>query len=920
MKGLIWFALFTLLCGVTQAQTTIQGTIKDDKTGEPLIGANVIVKESTDGAVTDWDGSFVITTDKEFPIFLDITYIGYRDISLQVESEDPLEIELAADTEILEAVEITGSRISEKQKAAPLTVESLDVIAIKETPSVGFYEGLGSLKGVDLTTASLGFTIINTRGFNSTSPVRSLQLIDGVDNQAPGLNFSLGNFLGASELDVLKVDLIAGASTSFYGPNAFNGVIMMETKDPFYHKGLSAKVKVGERGLFEGSFRWADAIKNKEGVEKFGYKINFMYLRANDWEAENYDPSFQSITDETNPGGIDAVNIYGDEGFGDFRDDGERVAFPGLGVFYRTGYREVDLVDYDTRNLKLGGAVYYKFDETTTLSASVNHGQGTTVYQGDNRFSLKGIKFYQTKLELEKNDKYFIRAYMTTEDAGDSYDAYFTALRLLDNQKSLSTWRNDYSRFWINNISPQVRQLEGYPTGFPGNNPDWFPQQEAVLNANSDQLFMWHNDARSFADQGLNGEPFLTPGTEEFNQEFNRIISTLPTAENAGTRFYDKSDLYHIQGEYIFDPLFGEIRVGGSFRYYTPDSRGTIFQDTMGRVIETWETGFYGGLEKKFVDNKLKLNVTLRIDKHQNFNWQASPAASLVYAPSLDNIFRISFSSAIRNPTLADQFLWYNAGPARLSGNLNGFDSLVTIESLIDFNQGRDPELLEYFDVAPIQPEKVRTIEAGYRGNIANKLWVDANYFFSFYTDFIGFNIGAEHEFDDFTNITTGVQVYRVAANATSRVTTQGFSVGLNYYLDNYIVFSGNYSWNKLNTAGTDDPIIPAFNTPEHKFNIGVSGRNMPVNFGFIRFKKFGFNVNYKWVEGFIFEGSPQFTGPIDTYDLLDAQVNWFFEDLDTTLKIGASNVLNKLQFQTYGGPRIGRLAYISLLYEFKKN
>ena len=90
----------------------------------------------------------------------------------------------------------------------------------------------------------------------------------------------------------------------------------------------------------------------------------------------------------------------------------------------------------------------------------------------------------------------------------------------------------------------------------------------------------------------------------------------------------------------------------------------------------------------------------------------------------------------------------------------------------------------------------------------------------------------------------------------------------------------------------------------------------MPVRIGSRVRHGFGFNVNYKWIEGFLFEGSPQFTGEIPTYDLLDVQVNWRFEKLNTTLKIGASNVLNKKQFQTYGGPRIGRLAYISILYQ----
>jgi outer membrane receptor protein involved in Fe transport len=118
----------------------------------------------------------------------------------------------------------------------------------------------------------------------------------------------------------------------------------------------------------------------------------------------------------------------------------------------------------------------------------------------------------------------------------------------------------------------------------------------------------------------------------------------------------------------------------------------------------------------------------------------------------------------------------------------------------------------------------------------------------------------------------------------------------------------------------TDDPIIPAFNTPEHKYNIGISGREVPLNIGNLKINSFGFSVNYKWVDTFIFEGSPQFTGIIPSYGLLDAQINWKINSIDTVVKVGASNLLNNLVFQTYGGPRIGRLAYISLLFELKNN
>ena len=188
--------------------------ITDDETGERLVGATVVLKETTVGAVTNTDGEFELTVQGSLPFIVVISYVGYVSQELVIDSPDQeLNISLNQDAYLIDDVEIKGSRLSEKQKESPLTVESMDIISIKETPSVNFYDGLGMLKGVDLTAASIGFKIVNTRGFNSTSPVRSLQIIDGVDNQAPGLNFSLGNFLGASEMDLQRVEIIAGANS-----------------------------------------------------------------------------------------------------------------------------------------------------------------------------------------------------------------------------------------------------------------------------------------------------------------------------------------------------------------------------------------------------------------------------------------------------------------------------------------------------------------------------------------------------------------------------------------------------------------------------------------------------------------------------------------------------------------------------------
>lgn len=913
------------------AQVTLSGTILDGETGEGLIGASVLAKGTTTGTVTDIDGGWSLTVSG-LPTILQFSYLGYTTREIEVTTADQdLNIRLGGDATTIDVVEVKGQRISDKQRQSALTVESLDAIAIKETPAANFYDGLGSLKDVDLTAASLGFKIINTRGFNSTNPVRSLQTIDGVDNQSPGLNFSLGNFLGASELDVNRVNLVVGAASAFYGPNAFNGVIAIETRDPFLQQGFSAQIKAAERNLFEGGLRYARAFKNKDGQDWVAFKVNAFGFRADDWVADNFDPVFDTDHDRSNPGGYDAVNIYGDEGSGAFDFSGFRSR-PGLGQIYRQGYREEDLVDYDSENLKLGAAVHFRLSpdkslESTELLLATNYSTGTTVYQGDNRFSLRNIQFYQHRLELRNRDDFFVRFYATHEDAGDSYDPYFTAIKLQEIFKPDGDWASDYATYWQSRIVPQLSAQEGWPSCFPVNCTlaEQDAQRAEFLNQPNirELLFEYHDEARAAAQQprGFNTESFYEVGTERFQEVFDSITSIPAMGNEGGTRFFDRSALYHLHGEKKWPNAWTpnedsrlEITAGANGRLYTPNSQGSILLDTMGRNIDTWEVGAYGGGTMHLRD-RWKISGSLRADKNQNFDLLLSPAASLVYTPNPTTTARVSFSSAIRNPTLNDQYLFYNVGRAILLGNIDGVNNLATVESVRDFSNSGNPDDLEYFDIPAIQPEQVRTLEAGYRTTIGERFYVDATYYYSFYTNFIGFNIGVDLDF--FGGIITDAQAFRVSANALDEVTTQGFSIGGNYYFGDYFSLNGNYSWNKLNTA-SDDPIIPAFNTPEHKYNIGVSGRDIP--FGLIDgINELGFSVNYKWVDGFLFEGSPQFTGFVESYGLLDAQVNFSVPRLHTTIKIGASNVLDNEVFQVYGGPRIGRLAYISATYELDR-
>ena len=942
-----------LLLGTVHAQYELRGTVTDKGTGETIIGAVVKLKGQDKGVSTDLDGKFVLKVAQLPPFTIVITSMGYAVQEIDVATLDqPISARMGPDEVMLKEALVVKERISDKQKQAPLTVETMDLLAIKEAPSGDFYESLGTLKGVDMTAASFGFKVINTRGFNSTSPVRSLQLIDGVDNASPGLNFSLGNFLGASDLDVQKVEVIAGASTAFYGPGAFNGVINMTTKSPWLFPGLSVSAKGGQRNMLEGALRWAEVLKDKDGKARWAYKLNLFALRADDWQARNYGTTVNSPTAAGNPGGFDAVNIYGDENTTTnnnyLQGITDRSGYPGLGVFLRNGYREEDLVDYSTDNLKAGVSLHHKLTDSLEVIVASNYSRGSTVYQGDNRYRLKDVQFFQHRLELRREGKWFVRGYVTHEDAGKTYDIFTTGVRLQEAAGPTDDWNVAYANLWSSWMRPQVEGRPDYittqeaPSFGITSAAQYIDWQDQWISANAGFLSGLHQLVQDSVNRLNNVEldPFYAVGTQRFNDKFNEITGKRFT--EGGSLFYDRSMLAHGMGEYTFKPRFAQVKVGGNFRQYLPNSGGTIFRDTADVVIRNSEFGLFAGAEKKLMEERLTATATLRMDKNQNFKALLSPALSFVYSKTPAHVWRVSFSSAIRNPTLADQYLYYNVGRAILLGNVDGQfeagrDSMFTIESFNLYrNNNLQRSLLDYFNVARLRPEQVKSIEVGYRGTHWESVYLDASAYRSWYTDFIGYIIGLDADFLLPGNVPPSrLQAYRLAANATSQVTTQGANLGLTWYRPK-MTWTANYSYNKL-TSGEDDPIIPAFNTPEHKVNAGFNTRERVIPGTDL--KRLGYGVNWKWVQGYTFTGSPQFTGEIPTYDMVDAQVSVSFPKQHLTAKLGASNLFGLSPLfdanipsderverawdngvtLVFGGPQVGRLAYLQLVYEWAK-
>jgi hypothetical protein len=320
---LLLAALFSISAS---AQTiTIKGNVKN-ASKENLPAVTVGVKGTNERTYTDPNGDFSIRVSK-LPVTLEISSVGYETKEVNVtDASITTNIELAV-------VAIPGSdvivystnRTPQRILEAPVTVERLSSSDLRNTSSSGYYEAINNLKGVDMHTASITFRTVTTRGFVKSGNTRMNQLIDGMDNQAPGLNFSVGNIIGLTELDVDNIELLSGASSALYGSGGMNGTLLLTSKNPFKYTGLSFNVKQGimhtdgkQRSpapYYDWSFRYAQNIK-----DKFAYKVTMQLVKASDWQADDYRNTDRSGIlskvvggDRQDSPGYDGVNVYGDE-------------------------------------------------------------------------------------------------------------------------------------------------------------------------------------------------------------------------------------------------------------------------------------------------------------------------------------------------------------------------------------------------------------------------------------------------------------------------------------------------------------------------------------------------------------------------------------------------------------------------------
>jgi iron complex outermembrane recepter protein len=931
---------FLLCCSVVLAQQApivkVTGRVIDSHRQAPLNGASIIVKdklinEKPVGVSANIKGEFTLFVSSSLPLTLLVSYIGYETANVIISDPETLNltIPMISEAKFADEVIVIGQRITVEELKSPITKDKITILDLQQAPSFNVYDAISNMRGVDMATQSLLINSVNTRGFNATTNLRFSQFVDGIDNQAPGLNFPLSNIAGISDLDLESIELVPGPSTGIMGSGAFNGTLVLTSKDPFDYPGLSLYSKFGVNGLnSEGGQNFLDFGGNpvadygfrfaKVHGNKLGWKLSGSYLKAIDFKAEDYEnigPGYRFETHINNPG-ISAVNIYGDE----------ILARMPLGsndsivTVTRTGYKEEDLVNYNIRNLKLNGSVHYKLTDKTTIVLYGNYGIASTMFSGDNRIYLKDFSIFQYKAEVN-GERFSLRSYATRQNSGNSYDAGLLATRMLRAAKPDDVWFNHF-RIAYNGFSP-ARAFNNYLR------------------------------SREFADSGFgigqSYEAYYTPGTTRFDQLKLEMVNK---RDGTGAGIYDRSGLYHVEGRYIVRPFEEEgklkLETGLNVRLYDPESNGTIFPDTLGNDITILEGGGFarGTLPMK---KNIVLTGILRVDKNENFKPVFNPSIMMVKTLREIHNVRASIQSGFRYPGVREQFINQDLGEIVLVGGLpslinhyqlegNAF-TLQTrdafnraVERDIDYDPVKNPQrysrqqaeiknapLLEVNIVdgrySGIRPERVSSFEIGYRSLFEGRRLIDISYYRSHFSDFIGIvrfvkpstspQVDLMAAASQMNNSSQSQLIY-MFANSTESVVTQGLEATYDVTSLEDFIFVLNFTWAHLNKA-SDDPIIPAFNTPKFKYNLSIGHRRLGPNFGF--------KLTWRLRDKFYWE-SPFADGEVQSINTVDLQFNLTVPKIHTQIKFGGSNLFNDRVPNVYGGPGVSSLFYVNLTYD----
>ncbi len=815
--------------------------------------------------------------------------------------------------ETLTELVVSASRTSENILRSPISIEQLKAKDARLMGAPSFFDALEYLKGVQVITPSMGFKVINTRGFANTTNVRFAQLIDGIDNQAPHIGVPMANALGVTDLDIEKVEIIPGTASALYGMNAVNGLANFRTKNPFDTEGVSFRLVLGVNhissldGISPHAFSESQLRFAKVLSSKWAFKTNLSYTKGYDWVADDKTDLAPALNATTgllgadNPA-FDGVNIYGNES-----SNRRTLSLSGKNyVVGRTGYAEKDVTYYNLQNLKGDLSIYFRPQKGVEMRYTYRGAFIDNIYQRSNRFRLDNYTLSQHAFQLETNALQF-RAYLTSENTGKSYNLRSAAENMDKAFKTDDVWFADYTA--------------AFNTALKNNQP--------VAQA--------HKTARTTADNGR-----FQPNTDAFNQKMKALSDI--NSWDIGAALWVRAYLAHTEGVVNFSKIIQPLEKTGfglfcGFDYRTyiivPDGNYFINPVESGKNLTYGKTGGFLQLSKNFLSESLRLSATLRADKADYFDTKINPRFTVVYAPSDALSIRASYQSGYRFPSIFEGFSNINSGGVKRVGGLRimskgifenswlrssvdaytaAYNKSINTEGLsksaaIEKNKG----ILQRNTYTYLRPEYIRSFEFGVKSlSFKNRFFVDADFYYNRYRDFMGqveAYIPKTQNADSIpiALLTRSLQDrYRLWTNSQTTVYNYGASLGVRYKITDQFSFNTNTSYSKLDRKDRNDGLEDGFNTPKWMVNGTLTGEKL--------WQTLNASLTTRWQSSFNYL-SFLVNGTVPAYWTMDAQMGYVFTKSKLNVKIGATNLLNRYYYSMLGGAHIGGFYYTTIMY-----
>ncbi len=926
-KLLLPLTIFSCIATIGFSQSTIRGTITDTY-GESLIGANVIVKGTTDGTVSDFDGSYEFVTTSSFPLTLVFSYTGYTTIEREISNaSSSVDIALTEGVLLGDEVVISASRKREKVQEAPASVSVIGARQLSVSPDVDPTRTIGNLPGVTIQQQSAGRINIELRGSNGNFATSAFVIQDYRNLIAAGTGTFFSGNTGISSLDLDRIEVVRGPASALYGAGVTSGVVHFLTKSPIDQPGTAFELTGGELNTFGIAARHATKVS-----DKFGFKINVNYLRGDEFGLDPNDP-----TDAATIGALS--NTISQPTILNNRID---VFAPSTVV--------VDNLDADGDGSPLAPNYFnfaanatLEFRPTDDLSINVTGGQARLQSLFFNNQGEGVATSTNTYGQVRLQYKGLFAQVFANDDTGGADNTLPTALYRTGVISAISR-QNFESQVQYNFQIPQT--AIDITTGFDtrsvasdsrnttfGRNEEndsyslagGYLQAEWAITPKIDILGAGRYDTFNFLDEGFFSPRaaivFKPSNNHTFRASYNRAGS-VPTAINAYLDFPVAPAI----------PGIADIWAAGGAITHTFDDNSVIDLTIPGfPSLPLDATGLplafsYGALTPAVLgflaptlgDDPLGIIPFLQGFTPQGttgtlvgFNiFDGTPLSPQSNAPlpvSKETTYEIGYSGFIDNKLKLTVDV-YNRS---LDGALQ-FTALAPAYTLIGADTGGGlaaevgAALTSHLVGLGLPQETAAAAAAGVAavyGGFGAAFDDPATGVGALY-GLIGAaesGIGAVPLDDDIVHIAAGSQV------SVGDISYTGVDFGASYYFSNEIVGYFNYSWlSQTEWFPEEDGVQNAFtlNTPDNKFRAGVQYLPTTGLSGSVAFQR---TPSYRATFGL-------FSGDTDDQNLVDLNVGYAF---DSGLKFGVSvNNLFDSQYRfSPAMPRVGRLALAKVTY-----